>query len=248
MSGFRGVINLAWHHNSYYQPRLLRALPARCERVLDVGCGAGDFAIRLAERAGRVDAVDRSAGMIEAARRAVPANVTCWQGDVAEMTLPAGAYDAITSISALHHMSLPTVLPRLAQALRPGGLLVAIALYRLDVPRDLPLEAVSMLANFSRRGALICLPPDAATAARCTGGAPLGRRCRSWTPSSPSGRDESGNAALPNCPGAWWRRRPTRTMPRRARRPERGRRRATVRSEADLFDFDLLPAAITSLR
>jgi ubiquinone/menaquinone biosynthesis C-methylase UbiE len=158
MSGFRGVINLAWHHNSYYQPRLLRALPARCERVLDVGCGAGDFAIRLAERAGRVDAVDRSAGMIEAARRAVPANVTCWQGDVAEMTLPAGAYDAITSISALHHMSLPTVLPRLAQALRPGGLLVAIALYRLDVPRDLPLEAVSMLANFSRRGALICLP------------------------------------------------------------------------------------------
>jgi 2-polyprenyl-3-methyl-5-hydroxy-6-metoxy-1,4-benzoquinol methylase len=152
------VINLAWDHNSYYQPRLLRALPARCERVLDVGCGAGDFAIRLAERAGRVDAVDRSAAMIEAARRAVPANVTCLQGDVAEMTLPAGAYDAITSISALHHLSLPTVLPRLGQALRPGGLLVAIALHRLDIPRDLPLEAVSMLANISRRGALICLP------------------------------------------------------------------------------------------
>ena len=152
------MINLAWDHNSYYQPRLLRALPARCERVLDVGCGAGDFAIRLAERAGRVDAVDRSAAMIEAARRAVPANVTCLQGDVAEMTLPVGAYDAITSISALHHMSLPTVLPRLGQALRPGGILVAITLHRLDIPRDLPLEAVSMLANISRRGALICLP------------------------------------------------------------------------------------------
>ena len=151
------MINLAWDHNSYYQPRLL-ALPARCERVLDVGCGAGDFAIRLAERAGRVDAVDRSAEMIEAARRAVPANVTALQGDVAEMTLPVGAYDAITSISALHHMSLPTVLPRLGQALGPGGLLVAIALHRLDIPRDLPLEAVSMLANISRRGALICLP------------------------------------------------------------------------------------------
>ena len=47
------MINLAWDHNSYYQPRLLRALPARCERVLDVGCGKGEFAIRLAERAGR---------------------------------------------------------------------------------------------------------------------------------------------------------------------------------------------------
>jgi 2-polyprenyl-3-methyl-5-hydroxy-6-metoxy-1,4-benzoquinol methylase len=128
------VINLAWDHNSYYQARLLRALPARCERVLDVGCGKGEFAIRLAERAGRVDAVDRSAEMIEAARRVVPANVTCLPGDVAEMTLPAGAYDVITSISALHHLSLPTVLPRLAQALRPGGILVAIALHRLDVP------------------------------------------------------------------------------------------------------------------
>jgi ubiquinone/menaquinone biosynthesis C-methylase UbiE len=51
-----GVINLAWDRTSYYQPRLLRALPAQCERVLDVGCGKGEFAIRLAERAGRVDA------------------------------------------------------------------------------------------------------------------------------------------------------------------------------------------------
>jgi ubiquinone/menaquinone biosynthesis C-methylase UbiE len=67
------VINLAWDHNSYYQPRLLRALPAQCERVLDLGCGKGEFAIRLAERAGRVDAVDRSAEMIETARRVVPA-------------------------------------------------------------------------------------------------------------------------------------------------------------------------------
>jgi SAM-dependent methyltransferase len=154
----RGVINLAWDHNSYYQPRLLRALPARCERVLDVGCGKGEFAIALAERAGRVDAVDRSAAMIEAARRAVPANVSCLQGDVAEMTLPAGAYDAITSISALHHLSLPTVLPRLAQALRPGGILIGVSHHRLEVPRDLPFEAVRVLANISRRSALVALP------------------------------------------------------------------------------------------
>lgn len=153
-----GVINLAWDHNTYYQPRLLRALPARCERVLDVGCGKGEFAIRLAERAGRVDAVDRSPEMIEAARRVVPANVTCLQGDIAELTLPAGAYDAITSISALHHLPLPTVLPRLAQALRPGGILIGVSHHRLDLPRDLPLEAVTVLANISRRSALYALP------------------------------------------------------------------------------------------
>src|SRR6202522_4413770 len=55
------VINVAWDHNCYYHERLLRALPARCGRVLDVGCGAGRFAARLAERADRVDALDRAA-------------------------------------------------------------------------------------------------------------------------------------------------------------------------------------------
>jgi ubiquinone/menaquinone biosynthesis C-methylase UbiE len=152
------VINLAWDHNSYYQSRLLRTLPAHCERVLDVGCGKGEFAIRLAERAGRVDAVDRSAAMIESARRAVPANVTCLQGDIAEMTLPAAAYDAITGISVLHHLSLPVVLPRLARALRPGGILIGVSHHRLEFPRDLPFEALTVLANVSRRSALFALP------------------------------------------------------------------------------------------
>jgi SAM-dependent methyltransferase len=100
------VINLAWDHNSYYHERLLRALPARCGRVLDVGCGAGGFAARLADRADRVDALDRSPVMIAEARRIVPANVTCLLGDAATADLPGRAYDAVTSISALHHMDL----------------------------------------------------------------------------------------------------------------------------------------------
>ena len=37
-------------------------------------------------------------------------------------------------------------------------MLVAIALYRLDLPRDLPFEAVTVLANVSRRSALFTLP------------------------------------------------------------------------------------------
>jgi SAM-dependent methyltransferase len=86
------VINLAWDHNSYYHERLLRALPARCGRALDVGCGAGEFAARLAERADQVDALDRSTAMIAEARRTVPANVTCLLGDAAAADLPGGAY------------------------------------------------------------------------------------------------------------------------------------------------------------
>jgi SAM-dependent methyltransferase len=152
------VINPAWDNNSYYHERLLRALPARCGRVLDVGCGRGELAARLAERAERVDALDRSAVMIAEAMRNVPANVTCLLGDAATEDLPAGAYDAVTSISALHHMHLPAVLPRLGGALRPGGLLVAVALHRLEIPRGLPAEAVSVTTLYARRAVLLCLP------------------------------------------------------------------------------------------
>ena len=152
------MINLAWDHNSYYHERLLRALPARCGRVLDVGCGAGEFASRLAERADRVDALDSSPVMIAEAERAVPANVTCVLGDAASADLPIDAYDAVTSISALHHMDLPVVLPRLAAALRPGGQLIAVSLHRLEIPRGLPAEAVSVLGNNARRAVLLCLP------------------------------------------------------------------------------------------
>jgi len=69
-------IDLHWDHNAWYQGRLLRALPAHLNDVLDVGCGAGSFAARLAQRAGHVDAIDRAPHMIALARERVPPNVS----------------------------------------------------------------------------------------------------------------------------------------------------------------------------
>jgi SAM-dependent methyltransferase len=138
-----GDMNLLdWNHNTYYHRLLVRHLPRRCGRVLDVGCGAGTFASKLAEKADQVDALDASPAMIELARQAAPANVNCILADVLHEPLPGVQYDAIVSICALHHMPLREVLPRLARALRPGGVLVAIALPRGDLPRELPVEIV----------------------------------------------------------------------------------------------------------
>jgi SAM-dependent methyltransferase len=138
---------LDWDHNAYYQRVLLRQLPQRCQRVLDVGCGAGSFAARLAQRSRRVDAVDRSAPMIEEANRRTPDNVTCVLADVLIDALPSKDYDAIFSISALHHMPLQQALPILAEALRPGGVLAAVALPRLDPWRELPVEVVAAVGQ-----------------------------------------------------------------------------------------------------
>ena len=143
----RRVKALEWDHNTYYQRLLLRRLPRSRGNVLEVGCGAGAFASRLADRAKHVDAIDRSPAMIEQARQRVPGNVRLILADVLREPLPADRYDAIVSITALHHMPLPDVLPRLATALRPGGVLAVVALPRTDLPRELPVELAAALGH-----------------------------------------------------------------------------------------------------
>lgn len=138
---------LDWDHNAYYHRRLLRQLPTHCDHVLEVGCGAGTLAAELARRADRVDAIDRSPEMIAAARRVVPANVTCVEADIGEYPLPEGAYDAVISLSAMHHVRLEDVLPRLERALRPGGVLAVIALPRTDLRREWAAEIAAVVGQ-----------------------------------------------------------------------------------------------------
>ncbi|WP_331272254.1 class I SAM-dependent methyltransferase [Motilibacter aurantiacus] len=138
---------LAWDHNAYYHRLVLRQLPPGPGRVLDVGCGAGSLAAKLAARAGHVDALDRDPGMVAAAARAVPANVTCRRADFLRHEVPASAYDAVVSMSSLHHMPLEPALLRMADALRPGGVLVAVALPRVDLPHELPVELAAAVAQ-----------------------------------------------------------------------------------------------------
>jgi SAM-dependent methyltransferase len=138
---------LDWDHNAYYQRVVLRQLPHRCERVLDVGCGAGSFAALLAQRSDQVDALDRSAEMIEEAKRRAPVNVHCVLRDALVDPLPGKDYDAIVSITALHHMPLQEALPVLADALRPGGVLAAVALPRPDLRHELPVEIAAAIAH-----------------------------------------------------------------------------------------------------
>jgi len=57
-----------WNHNVHYQPVILRAVPAGCGAALEVGCGDGLLASRLAERCAEVTAIDRDARMIALAR------------------------------------------------------------------------------------------------------------------------------------------------------------------------------------
>ena len=57
-----------WTHNNHYHGFLLRRVPANCREALEIGCGTGAFARRLAERAEHVTALDLSPEMIRVAR------------------------------------------------------------------------------------------------------------------------------------------------------------------------------------
>jgi 2-polyprenyl-3-methyl-5-hydroxy-6-metoxy-1,4-benzoquinol methylase len=139
--------DLRWDHNAWYHRAVLRRVPAGCGAVLDVGCGAGGLATALTRRCRDVDALDRDPAMVTAARAAVPAGVRVLQDDVLSVDLPAGRYDAVVSVSALHHLPLETALRRMAAWLRPGGVLVAVALPRTDLPRELPVEVLAFVAQ-----------------------------------------------------------------------------------------------------
>ena len=97
-------------------------------RVLDVGCGTGDVARRLAPLVGHVDAIDVSAGMI-ALGKTVPgghAPNLRWIVGAAEDAPLAPPYALVTAGESLHWMEWQVVLPRLRAALMPGGYLAIV--------------------------------------------------------------------------------------------------------------------------
>ena len=68
-----------WNHNSHYHNYLLDRLPSKIDRALDVGCGLGVFASKLAEKAKLVDAIDANEKTIIEASKIHNAPNICYQ-------------------------------------------------------------------------------------------------------------------------------------------------------------------------
>lgn len=119
-----------WNHNVHYQPVILAAVPPGCSRALDVGCGDGMLACRLAGHCAEVTGIDRDPRMIALARSraAGQARVSLLQADFMTYPLAPGSFDFVCANTSLHHMDFAAALTVMARVLRPGGRLAVVGL------------------------------------------------------------------------------------------------------------------------
>lgn len=120
-----------WNHNIHYHPVLLSAVPQGAADALDVGCGEGMLARRLAEQVPRVVGIDSDRASVETAKSiSGPGLVEFVYGDFLTYPFQPRSFDFVVSVATLHHMDAAVALRRMAELLRPGGCLAVLGLAR----------------------------------------------------------------------------------------------------------------------
>ena len=139
--------------NILYHNFLLGRLGPRCQTALEIGCGKGEFSQRLAQRSGRVLALDLSPEMIRIARArsAQLQNVEFQIADVMSYDLPPEAFDCIATIATLHHLPLREALLKIKAALKPGGVLLILDLFKAAGLSDALLNPLAVSVSVSLR-------------------------------------------------------------------------------------------------
>ena len=99
--------------------------------VLDIGCGAGNYTLKLLERLPNIDVtlIDLSKPMLDRALQRIGAvsdgNITALQGDVRAIPLPDRHYDIIMAAAVFHHLredaEWEAVFGKCYAALKPEG-------------------------------------------------------------------------------------------------------------------------------
>lgn len=112
--------------------------------MLDVGCGAGNYTLKLLERLPSLDVtlIDLSQPMLDRARQRVTpktsGTVTTVQSDVRDLDLGEGQFDIILAAAVLHHLRTEdewrAVFAKFHRALRPGGSIWIFDLVESSIP------------------------------------------------------------------------------------------------------------------
>lgn len=99
--------------------------------LLDIGCGAGNYSIKLLRAIPGMDVtlIDLSRPMLERAQQRVAreraGKITAAQGDIRDLPLGAGQFDIAVAAAVFHHLrgdqEWEAVFRKIHDSLRPGG-------------------------------------------------------------------------------------------------------------------------------
>ncbi len=122
-----------------------QAVSPRATRSLDIGCGAGNYTLKLLARLplSEVTLLDLSRPMLERAQQRIgdehSVAIHAIQGDIRQIELPAEHYDLVVAAAVLHHLrgaeEWRAVFAKLHACLRPGGSLWIADLVAHSLPQ-----------------------------------------------------------------------------------------------------------------
>lgn len=138
--------------------------------VLEIGCGTGSTALRLAPFTRRLLATDVSTGMIAIAREKLAAErlpqLTFAVADADAPAIGPGEYDAVLAFNLLHLVSdLDGALGAAVQALRPGGRLISKTACIGEMNPLVPWLAIPVMRAFGKAPSVLCFDAEALQAA-----------------------------------------------------------------------------------
>ena len=145
--------------------RRVQSLLSADQDVLEIGCGTGSTALRLAPHTRRLLATDVSPNMIAIAReKLAAAPVPELSFAVADADAPAGGpgqYDAVLAFNLLHLVAdLDGALAAAVQTLKPGGLLISKTACISEMNPLVPRLALPLMRAIGKAPHVLCFDAE----------------------------------------------------------------------------------------